>query len=162
MSPVAAADVIDAYFKALPAATRRLAHGEWGLTVPAEEAAGWPLDVGVRLAEGVLGARARALDSSACIDPWMLLWWNRQTRYVRFACTVKTDATQDRSASTPESREVWVHGDLAVAAVDEREVDRLLGLVVEGAVAVREFQAAARLAPKEPDSAGGSWLRPES
>ncbi len=143
---MAAVDVIDAYFDALPGATRRLAHGEWGLTVPAEEAAGWPLDVGVRLTEGVLGAQAHALDSPGGIDPWMLLWWNRQTRYVRFACT--------------RSHEVWVHGELPVAALDEREVDRLLGLVVEGAIAVREFQAAARVAPKAPDPAGGPWQAP--
>ena len=154
---MAAVDVIDAYIEALPGATRRLAHGEWGLTVPAEEAAGWPLDVGIRLAEGVLGAQAQALDSSEGIDPWMLLWWNRQTRYVRFACTRGADPKDSPPLPDP-SREVWVHGELAVAAVDEREVDRLLGLVVEGAITVREFQAAARLAPKEPDPAGASWL----
>ena len=77
----------------------------------------------------------------------MLLWWNRQTRYVRFACT--------------RSREVWVHGDLPVAAVEERQVDRLLGLVVEGAIAVREFQAAARAAPAQAEEADGSWLTPQ-
>ncbi len=43
----------------------------------------------------------------------MLLWWNRQTRFVRFACT--------------RGRDIWVHADLPVAAVDERAVDRLLG-----------------------------------
>ena len=47
----------------------------------------------------------------------MLLWWNRQTRLVRFGCT--------------RSREIWVHADLPVAAIDERALDRLLGLVVE-------------------------------
>ena len=71
----------------------------------------------------------------------MLLWWNRQTRYVRFTCS--------------QSREVWVHGDLPVAAVDEREVDRLLGLVVEGAIAVRGYQQSALGEPQPP---GGGWL----
>ena len=42
-----------------------------------------------------------------------------------------------------------------MAAVDEREIDRVLGLVVEGAVAVREYQRS-RLEPA-PD-AGGGWL----
>ena len=50
----------------------------------------------------------------------MLLWWNRQTRYVRFGCT--------------RAREVWVHADLPVSAVDERRASTgLLGLLVEGA-----------------------------
>ena len=44
-----------------------------------------------------------------------------------------------RFASTARG-EVWVHADLPAGAVAERELDRLLGLVVEGAVAVREFQ----------------------
>jgi len=126
---MAAVDIVDAYIEALPGDTRRVAHGEWGITLAPGGADGWPLHVGLRLADGVLHAQAHALDSSDGLDPWMLLWWNRQTRYVRFACT--------------QGREVWVHGELPVASVDEREADRLLGLVVEGAVAVREFQAAA-------------------
>ena len=143
---MAAVDVINAYLGALPGESRRVAPGEWGLTLAADSAGGYPLDVGLRLHDGTLEAKAAALSDSAGLDPWMLLWWNRQTRYVRFACT--------------QSKEVWVHGDLPVAAVEERQVDRLLGLVVEGAIAVREFQAASRLAPKEPDAAGGSWLTP--
>ena len=70
------------------------------------------------------------------------MWWNRQTRMARFGCT--------------REREVWVHADVPVAAVDEREIDRVLGLVVEGAVAVREYQRA-RLEPA-PRPAGGGWL----
>jgi hypothetical protein len=124
---MAAVDIVDSYLDALPGATRRVAHGEWGVTVIPEHAAGWPLEVGLRLADGLLTARAHALSDPDGIDPWMLLWWNRSTRQARFACT--------------ESHEVWVHADLPAAAVDERELDRLLGLVVEGAVAVREFQA---------------------
>ena len=60
----------------------------------------------------------------------MLLWWNRQTRLVRFACT--------------RGRDIWVHADLPVAALDERDVDRLLGLVVEAAVAVRRARRGLR------------------
>lgn len=125
---MAAADIVDSYLAALPGATRRVAHGEWGVSVDAEQGAGWPLQVGLRLTGGLLTARAHALSDPGGLDPWMLLWWNRSTRQVRFACT--------------ESKEVWVHADLPAVAVDERELDRLLGLVVEGAVAVREFQAA--------------------
>jgi hypothetical protein len=125
---MAAVDVVDAYLEALPGATRRVAHGEWGVTVDAERAAGWALEVGLRLTDGLLTAKAHALADASAIDPWMLLWWNRSTRHARFACT--------------QSKEIWVHADLPASAVDEREVDRLLGLVVEGAIAVREFQAA--------------------
>ena len=125
---MAAVDVVDSYLESLPGESRRLAHGEWGVTVAGEQAAGWPLHLGLRLSEGILHAQAHALDSPGALDPWMLLWWNRQTRYVRFACT--------------RGHEIWVHGDMPVAAVDERELDRLLGLVVEGAVAAREYQQA--------------------
>ena len=138
---MAAVDVLDDYIERLPGETRRLANGEWGVRVAPEQAAGWPLDIGVRLADGILLIQAHALDSPDDIDPWMLLWWNRQTRFVRFACT--------------QAREVWVHGDLPVAAVDEVGVDRLMGLVVEGAVAVREYQQARRAPAGE---AGAGWL----
>jgi hypothetical protein len=140
---MAAVDVIDEYLQQLPGDSRRLAHGEWGVTVEAEHAAGWPLHVGVTLSEGLVRAKAHALDSPEGIDPWMLLWWNRQTRMVRFG------ATRDQ--------EVWVHADLPAAAVDPVQVDRLLGLVVEGAIAVRQHQQRV-LAPEPEAEAGGGWL----
>jgi hypothetical protein len=98
--------------------------------VPGESAGGWPLDLGLRIADGMLRAQAVALPDAGDLDPWMLLWWNRQTRVVRFGCT--------------RSRDIWVHADLPVDSVDEAAVDRLLGLVVEGAVAVRDYAARAR------------------
>ena len=122
---MAAVDVVEAYLLTLPGRRRRLAHAEWGLTVPAESAGGEPLDVGLSIADGLLRVKAPALGPSGDLDPWMLLWWNRQTRHVRFGCT--------------RSRELWVHADLPVTAIDERALDRLLGLVVEGAAAVREY-----------------------
>jgi Putative bacterial sensory transduction regulator len=128
---MAAADVVDAYVSSVPSlAARRLAHGEWGLTVPAESAGGEPLDVGLRIADGMLRAQAVALPGAGDLDPWMLLWWNRQTRLARLGCT--------------RSRDIWVHADLPVDSVDERAVDRLLGLVVEAAVAVREHAGRVR------------------
>ena len=119
-----AVDVVDAYVRGLGDRGRRVAHAEWGVTIPAEAAGGQPLDVGIRIADGMLRAKAAALPAADGVDPWMLLWWNRQTRHVRFGST--------------RSREIWVHADLPVAAVDERAVDRLLGLVAEAAVAVRD------------------------
>jgi hypothetical protein len=119
---VAATDVLDSYLTSLPGEVRRLARGEWGLTIP-PDTLGEPLDIGLSIADGLLRAKAPVGRTADGLDPWMLLWWNRQTRLVRFACT--------------RSREIWVHADLPVAAVDERAIDRLLGLVVEAVVAVR-------------------------
>jgi hypothetical protein len=120
---VAAVDLIDAYVSALPGDTRRLAHGEWGITVRAEQAGGWPLEVGLRLADGLLRAQAFSVAADRAPTAMQLLHWNRQTRFVRFAIT--------------RSGDVWVHGDLAAGDVSEPALDRLLGLLVQGAVAAR-------------------------
>jgi hypothetical protein len=121
---MAAADAIEAYLNGLPdLRARRLAQGEWGLTVPGDELDGEPLDVGLRLTDGLVRAQAVALHGGADLDPWMLLWWNRQTRLVRFGCT--------------RSRDICVHADVPATGLDERGVDRLLGLVVEAALNVR-------------------------
>jgi hypothetical protein len=109
---VAAVDEVEAYLHGVPGLdARRLAHAEWGLTVPGE-------NVG-----GLLRVQAIALHAAGELDPWMLLWWNRQTRLVRFGCT--------------RSRDIWVHAEIPVSDADERGVDRLLGLVTEAVVAVR-------------------------
>ena len=126
---MAAVGVVDRYLAGLPGDTRRLAHAEWGLTVLAESAAGHPLDVSVRIDDGLLRAQAFALPAKDGVDPWLLLHWNRQTRLVRVACA--------------RSGDIWVHGDVPVAGLDEQAVDRLLGLVVEGAIAVRSYAASA-------------------
>jgi hypothetical protein len=137
---VAAPEVVDAYLDSLPAlGARRLAHGEWGLTVPGEELDGAPLDIGLRVADGLLRAQAVALHGGGDLDPWMLLWWNRQTRLVRFGCT--------------RSRDVWVHADVPAPELDARGVDRLLGLVVEGALAVRGLRDAPQAARKRSENA---------
>ncbi len=122
---MAAADSVDSYLAAEPKlGARRLAHGEWGLTVPGETLGGDGLDVGLRISDGLLRAQAMALSDAHDLDAWMLLWWNRQTRIVRFGCT--------------RSKDIWVHADIPVSDADERGVDRLLGLVTEAVVAVRD------------------------
>jgi hypothetical protein len=136
---MSAVSVVDDYVAGLPGTTRRLGHGEWGLTLPAEQAAGWPLDVGLRIADELLRVQAFALAADDAINPWNFLHWNRGTRLVRFACTRAGD--------------IWVHGDVPVTAVDERIVDRLLGLVVEGAVMARTAMAARASEPAE----GEGW-----
>ena len=77
-------------------------------------ACGWPTGCCESQAFALRGGRPRPLDAA---------WWNRQTRLVRFGCT--------------RSRDIWVHADVPAGSVDEREVDRVLGLVAEAAVAVR-------------------------
>jgi hypothetical protein len=124
---MAAVDVVDAYVAALPGATRRLAHAEWGVTVRAESAAGHPLDMSVRIDGGLVRAQAFALPAQEGLDPWVFLRWNYQTRLVRIACA--------------RSGDIWIHGDLPVAGLDEQALDRLLGLLAEGAIAVRSYAA---------------------
>src|SRR5919199_1322834 len=117
---MAAIDVVDRYLATLPGGTRRLAHAEWGVTLRPESAGGHPLEMSVRIDDGLVPAQEG-------LDPWVLLHWNRQTRLVRMACA--------------RSGDIWVHGDVPVAGTDEQAVDRLLGLVVEGAIAVRSYAA---------------------
>ena len=118
-----------------------MAHGEWGVTLDPERGGGWPLDVGLRLADGLLRVQAFALPHREDVDFGQLLHWNRQTRMIRFSCTSAGD--------------IWVQADLPATAVDAEGIDRLLGLVVEGALNVRAY-AAALDAPAE--AHGGGWL----
>ena len=104
---------------------RRLADGEWGLRV--DDVGGWPLDVGVRLRRGVLRAQAFVAGAGA-LDEHELLVRNRGLLLVRFAHTGSGD--------------VWLVGELLEEHVDERSVDRLLGLVVQAAADVRALVAA--------------------
>jgi hypothetical protein len=53
------------------------------------------------------------------------MWWNRQRRLVRGGCT--------------RSRDIWIHADLPAPGLDERALDRLLGLVTEAALTVRRL-----------------------
>lgn len=141
---MSAVSAVDAYVSGLPGETRRLGHDEWGITLPAEQAAGWPLDVGLRIADELLRVQAFALAADDAINPWNFLHWNRGTRMVRFSCTRAGD--------------IWVQADLPVPAVDERMVDRLLGLVVEGAVMARTAMAQ-REQPAEPGEGWGAVPR---
>jgi hypothetical protein len=121
---MAAVDDVDAYLTSVEGLlARRLAHGEWGVTVPGESVGGDPIEASIRIADGLLRVQALALHAASDLDPWMLLWWNRQTRLVRFGCT--------------RSKDIWVHADIPVSGADEHGVDRVLGLVTEAVVAVR-------------------------
>jgi hypothetical protein len=113
--------VADAYIASLGAVARRVADGEWGVSI--EDVAGWPLHVGVRLADGFMRAQAEVVGRDQISDH-ELLFRNRSLRVVRFAHTGAGD--------------VWVVGDLAASAVSAAELDRLLGLLVAAATEVRQ------------------------
>jgi Putative bacterial sensory transduction regulator len=116
--------VVDAYIAALEGETRQVAFAEWGITV---DAAGWPLHVGVAIRDGVLRAQAHVVEADR-IDPRDLLRWNRQVPFVRFGHT--------------RDGEVWIHGDLPLAAVSPAELDRFLGLLVLSATQARQAASA--------------------
>jgi len=122
---MAMVDLITDYIDALPGESRRVAHGEWGVTIDEERAGGWPLDVGLRLADGLLRIQAFALPYKEGLDFGQVLHWNRQTRMARFSCT--------------RSGDIWVQADLPAELVSAELLDRLLGLVVEGALNVRAY-----------------------
>jgi hypothetical protein len=115
-----AAAAIEAYLDALDGETRRVAEGEWGLTV---DAAGWPLHVGVALRDGLLRAQAEVVEPER-IDDHILLHWNRSLPLVRF--------------SHSGAGAVWVQGDLPLEAVSAKRLDGFLGLLVRVATQARE------------------------
>jgi hypothetical protein len=116
----AARDAVDAYLGTLEGPARRVADGEWGITV---EAAGWPLHVGVALRDGLLRAQAQVV-AAGSIDPHVLLRWNRGLPLARFTET--------------GAGEVWVEADLPLEAVTPERLDGFLGLVVRVATQARE------------------------
>jgi hypothetical protein len=111
--------VVDDFVASLEGDTRRVARGEWGITV---DAAGWPLHVGLALRDGLLRAQA-AVAAPGVLDPSDLLRWNRQVALVRFSHT--------------RAGETWIQGELPLVAVSAAELDRLLGLLVLAATQAR-------------------------
>ena len=126
---------IDAYLAGMSA--RRLAPGEWGLTLPAESGGGWPLEMSVRVADGLLRIQALATTAENAPDDADLLHWNRHTRIIRFGRTLDGD--------------IWIHADLPLDAIDETRLDQVMGLIVEAALDVRT--------PPTDAPTGGGWLR---
>ncbi len=114
---------MDEYLAGLEAQSRRVASGEWGLTV---EAAGWPLHVGLAWRDGLLRAQAEVVRAGT-IDPHVLLHWNRGMPLARFTETGSGD--------------VWVEADLPYEAVTAERLDGFLGLVVRVATQAREAAA---------------------
>ena len=112
-----AIDAVDRYLEGLGA--RRLADGEWGLTVLDEH----PLDIGIRVSDGLVRVQAFAVPAADAPADEDALHWKRATRIVRFART--------------RSGDLWVQADLFLDHASEAAFDRLLGLVVEAARSAR-------------------------
>jgi hypothetical protein len=111
---------VEACLEASGASWSRVAEGEWGLVA---QAGGWPLHTGLSLRGGLLRAQAEVL-AGGVADPAAVLHRNRRLVLVRFASSA--------------AGAIWVHGELPVlAAADQREVDRLLGLLIEAADELR-------------------------
>lgn len=120
---------IEAYLA--PLGARRLAEGEWGITIPDEYA----LDIGIRLADGLVRIQAFAVPAADAPADEDVLHWNRSTRVVRFART--------------RSGDLWVQAELFASNADP--LDAVLGLVVEAA-------RSARAAAYDDVAADGGWL----
>jgi hypothetical protein len=110
-----AIDAVSAYLEGVGA--RRLADGEWGLTIADEH----PLDIGIRVADGLVRIQAFAVPAADAPADEDALHWNRSTRVVRFART--------------RSGDLWVQADVFVDAASG--LDRVLGLVVEASRSAR-------------------------
>lgn len=109
----------DAVLGELGADARRVAPGEWGVSL---EAGGWPLHVGLAVRGGLLRAQAEVCGPGQA-DPHALLHRNRFLELVRFTHT---------SAGA-----VWIEGDVPAAAVTPALVDRLLGGLLAAAEDLR-------------------------
>jgi len=117
-----AVDRVEDALHALEIGHRRVASGEWGLSV---DAGGWPLDIGLALHAGGTLLRVQAeVCGPGQVDPAALLHRSRLTPLVAFTAT---------SAGV-----IWIEGWLPASAVSAAELDRLLGLLVAAAADVRE------------------------
>jgi len=124
-----AIDAVSRYLEGVGA--RRLADGEWGLTVADD----YPLDIGIRVVDGLVRVQAFAVPAADAPDDSDVLHWNRAARVVRFART--------------RSGDVWVQADVFLSAADS--LDAVLGLVVEAA-------RSARAVAYDAAPADGGWL----
>jgi hypothetical protein len=124
-------DAVSDYLEGVGA--RRLADGEWGLTIADEH----PLDIGIRVADGLVRVQAFAVPAADAPADADALHWNRGARVVRFART--------------RSGDLWVQADLLASSADPDALDQVLGLVVEAS-------RSARAVAYDDAPADGGWL----
>jgi hypothetical protein len=122
-------DAVSRYLSSIGA--RSLAEGEWGLTVADEH----PLDIGIRVSEGLVRIQAFAVPAADAPADEDVLHWNRSSRVVRYART--------------RSGDVWVQADVFLD--DSSSLDAVLGLVVEAS-------RSARAAAYDEAPVDGGWL----
>jgi hypothetical protein len=122
-------DAVSRYLEDVGA--RRVAEGEWGLTIPDEH----PLDIGIRVTHGLVRVQAFAVPAADAPADEDVLHWNRATRVVRFART--------------RSGDLWVQADLFLDAANS--LDQVLALVVEAS-------RSARAVAYDAAPADGGWL----
>lgn len=126
-----AIDAVGDYLSGVGA--RRLADGEWGLTVADEH----PLDIGIRVSDGLVRVQAFAVPAADAPPSEDVLHWNRAARMVRFSRTRDGD--------------VWVQADVPIGVAGAALMDSVLGLVVEAA-------RSARAVAYDEAPADGGWL----
>jgi hypothetical protein len=115
-------DAVEDALQALDIGHRRVAPGEWGLSV---DAGGWPLDIGLALHAGGTLLRVQAeVCGAGQADALSLLHRSRLTPLVFFTATA--------------AGVIWIEGWLPVTSASAGELDRLLGLLVAAAADVRE------------------------
>ena len=120
---------VDAFVSSLEVDHRRVADGEWGLSL---EAAGWPLHIGIAWRDGLLRIQAEVLQPDAVSDH-ELLFRNRGLVLVRYA--------QNGSGA------VYVMAELPEQLVTPVWLDRVLGMVVDAAIVARQRAQAGSPAP---------------
>jgi hypothetical protein len=132
-----AAEAVTVFLRGAAIAHRSVAEGEWGVVL--EDVGGCRLEVGLRLAGGLLRAQAWVAPAET-LDPHMLLHRNRLGTLARYAHSA--------------AGEVHVHAELPESAVDPATLDRLLVALVDAAEAARSGMAS-----RQSDGAGAQAAR---
>jgi hypothetical protein len=96
------------------------AEAEWGLVL--DDVAGGPLEIGLRLAGGLLRAQAWVAPTGA-VDPHRLLHRNRLEPLARY--------------SHSAAGEVYVHAEIPERAIAPEELDRMMMALISAAEAAR-------------------------
>jgi hypothetical protein len=113
--------VVRGFLQGLDGEHREVADGEWGLVL--DDVGGRPLEVGLRLRDGLLALQAWVAPPGIA-NPHRLLHRNRLAPLVRYAHASAGD--------------VHVHVELPEVAVTAVLLDRVLGGMVEAALWVRQ------------------------
>jgi hypothetical protein len=137
-----AAQAVTGFLRGAGLPCRTVAPGEWGLVV--EDVGGAPLEVGLRLSDGLLRAQAWVAPPGTA-DPHVLLHRNRLAPLARYAHSGAGD--------------VHVHADIPASALDDALLDRLLVALVQAAEVARSGLGGAPTTPARRGGAQAAWRR---